>query len=105
MIILALVGSQGSVAGSSKKKKRDAGELDREAVLPLAMQCLVALLRLCVTLEQLRRVFACLPTAADADVAPGARAYRCAAIACQDGQIVAASCLPSLDMRVSRTAI
>ena len=75
MIILALVVTHASASGGgSKKKRRDAADLDREALLPLAVQGLVALLRLCVTPAQLRRVVACLPVAASANVAAGARA-------------------------------
>ena len=77
MIILALVGMHGSSGGGgSKKKKHDAADLDREALLPLAVQCLVALLRLCVTPTQLRRVVACLPAVTDADLTPGMRARK-----------------------------
>ena len=75
MIILALVGTQGSAGGGgSKKKKRDAADVDREALLPLTVQCLVALLRLCMTQAQLRRVLACLPVVEDADATPGTHA-------------------------------
>lgn len=58
-------------SGSSKKKKQD----PVDALLPLAVQCLVCLLRACKSTQQLAGLLTCLPAVAHANTAAGAAGF------------------------------